>query len=56
MALLRTLLNLVWLARIVGGMPQAADDVSELGWFTRDQLPPMHEIAMGEPLERWLET
>jgi ADP-ribose pyrophosphatase YjhB (NUDIX family) len=52
----RMVLNLVWLARVVGGMPQAADDVSELGWFTRDQLPPMHEIAMGEPLERWLET
>jgi 8-oxo-dGTP diphosphatase len=51
----RTVLNLVWLARVVGGTARAADDVSELGWFARDELPPMEEVAMAEPLERWLE-
>ena len=51
----RTVLNLVWRARVVGGTPCAADDVSELGWFARDELPPLREIAMAEPLERWLE-
>ena len=49
------MLNLVWLARVVGGTPRAADDVTELRWFTLDQLPPLREIAMAEPLERWLE-
>jgi len=51
----RTVLNLVWLARVVGGTEEAADDVSELGWFARDELPPMEEVAMAEPLERWLQ-
>jgi len=50
----RTVLNLVWTCRVVGGTPQAADDVTELGWFARDELPPMREISMAEPLERWL--
>ena len=51
----RIVLNLVWLARVVGGIPNAADDVTELAWFARDELPPLREIAMAEPLERWLE-
>lgn len=38
-------LNLYWTARIVGGDPQAADDVSELRWFAPDELPPDEEIA-----------
>jgi 8-oxo-dGTP diphosphatase len=50
----RTVLNLVWFARVVGGTPRAADDVSELRWFARDELP-LREISMAEPLERWLE-
>ena len=28
-------------ARVVGGTPRAADDVSELRWFARDELPPL---------------
>jgi 8-oxo-dGTP diphosphatase len=52
----RTVLNLVWMSRVVGGTPRAADDVSELAWFARDELPPMDEIAMAEPMERWLES
>jgi ADP-ribose pyrophosphatase YjhB (NUDIX family) len=51
----RTVLNLVWTARVVGGTPRAADDVSELRWFARDELPPLREIALAEPVARWLE-
>lgn len=43
------LLNLVWDARITGGDPAPADDVSELRWFPRDALPPEDELAF-----RWL--
>ena len=38
-------LNLYWSARLVGGEPEAADDVSELAWFPPDELPPAREIA-----------
>ncbi len=51
----RVVLNLVWLAEVRAGEPQAADDVSELRWFARDELPPLEEVAMAEPLARWLE-
>jgi len=51
----RTVLNLVWLARVVGGEACPADDVSELRWFSRGGLPPLDEIALAEPLVRWLE-
>ena len=50
----RTVLNLVWLARVVSGEEHAADDVSELRWFTREELPPLDEIPMAEPLAVWL--
>jgi ADP-ribose pyrophosphatase YjhB (NUDIX family) len=40
-----TTLNLFWTARVVGGEPRAADDVSELRWFEPDQLPPERELA-----------
>lgn len=51
----RWVLNLVWLARVTGGEAKAADDVSELRWFSRAELPPLEGIAMGEPLALWLE-
>ncbi|HZQ65178.1 MAG TPA: NUDIX domain-containing protein [Gaiellaceae bacterium] len=51
----RIVLNLVWCARVLGGEEQAADDVSELRWFARDELPPLDEIAMAEPLRAWLD-
>ena len=38
-------LNMYWTARIVGGDPQPADDVSELRWFDRDKLPRADELA-----------
>jgi 8-oxo-dGTP diphosphatase len=42
-------LNLVWEATIVRGEPEPADDVSELRWFARDDLPRDDELAF-----RWL--
>jgi ADP-ribose pyrophosphatase YjhB (NUDIX family) len=47
----RMVLNLVWRARVVGGEPSPADDVSELGWFAADELPA--RTAMDEPLRLW---
>jgi 8-oxo-dGTP diphosphatase len=38
-------LNLYWTARVAGGEPEAADDVSELRWFGADELPPLAELA-----------
>jgi 8-oxo-dGTP diphosphatase len=38
-------LNLYWTARVIGGDPEAADDVSELQWFAPHGLPPAEEIA-----------
>jgi 8-oxo-dGTP diphosphatase len=51
----RMVLNLVWRARVVGGEEHAADDVSELCWFGRDELPPLAEIALAEPIVAWLD-
>ena len=33
-------LNLYWTARVTGGEPEPADDVSELRWFAPDELRP----------------
>ncbi|HEX6699493.1 MAG TPA: NUDIX domain-containing protein [Gaiellaceae bacterium] len=52
----RSTLNLYWLARAVGGEPRAADDVSELRWFAKAELPPEEEIAftnVAEVLAAW---
>ena len=38
-------LNLYWTARVVGGEAAPADDVSELRWFGRDELPTADELA-----------
>jgi len=38
-------LNLYWTARIVSGEPTPADDVSELRWFSLDDLPTDDELA-----------
>jgi NAD+ diphosphatase len=45
----KSVLNLVWEARIVSGHAVAADDVSELQWFAKDELPEDGELAF-----RWL--
>jgi NAD+ diphosphatase len=38
-------LNLYWTARITGGEPAPDDDVDELRWFARDDLPSKDELA-----------
>jgi len=38
-------LNLYWTALVVGGVAVPADDVSELRWFERDELPAASELA-----------
>ena len=50
-------LNLYWAARVLGGEPEAADDVSELGWFRADELPPPEQMAfhIAEVLAAWRE-
>jgi hypothetical protein len=50
----RWVLNLVWEAEVTGGEPAPADDVAELRWFARDELPPLEEVAMAEPLVAWV--
>jgi ADP-ribose pyrophosphatase YjhB (NUDIX family) len=49
-------LNIFYLARIVGGTPAPASDVSEIAWFGRDELPPASEIAfacVADALDQW---
>jgi ADP-ribose pyrophosphatase YjhB (NUDIX family) len=50
-------LNLYWTARIVAGSPAPMDDVSELGWFAPDELPPADELAfhIADVLRFWRE-
>jgi 8-oxo-dGTP diphosphatase len=38
-------LNFYWTARAVGGEPAPADDVDDLRWFARDELPGREELA-----------
>jgi NAD+ diphosphatase len=38
-------LNLYWTARIASGEPEPADDVAEVAWFARDELPRWDEFA-----------
>jgi ADP-ribose pyrophosphatase YjhB (NUDIX family) len=49
-------LNFHWEARIVAGEPAPADDVADLRWFPREDLPPRDEFAFRntvEILELW---
>ena len=49
-------LNVCWAARVIGGEPDPADDVSELRWFSPEELPPPEEFAFRnsiELLEAW---
>lgn len=41
----RDVLCLTWLARAVGGEAHAGDDLVELRWFGRDELPSPAELA-----------
>jgi 8-oxo-dGTP diphosphatase len=38
-------LSLYWTMQLAGGEPVAADDVAELRWFSRDDLPGPDELA-----------
>ena len=38
-------LNLYWTARVTGGEAAPADDVDDLRWFERDELPEPGELA-----------
>jgi 8-oxo-dGTP diphosphatase len=38
-------LNLYWTACAVSGEPKAADDVDDLRWFSRDELPARDQLA-----------
>jgi len=52
------ILSLNWTARILGGTPAAADDISEIRWFAADELPGEEEIAFPsvvEIVQRWRE-
>jgi ADP-ribose pyrophosphatase YjhB (NUDIX family) len=46
-------INLYWTARITAGEPRPGDDVEELRWFTRDELPEQLAFHTGEVLARW---
>jgi 8-oxo-dGTP diphosphatase len=50
-------LNLYWTARVVAGFAEAADDVSEVGWFALDALPPARDLAfhIADVLRVWRE-
>ena len=53
-----SILSLNWTARILGGTPAAADDISEIRWFAADELPGEEEIAftsVAEIVQRWRE-
>jgi ADP-ribose pyrophosphatase YjhB (NUDIX family) len=41
----KSTLNLFWTARVLAGEASPADDVSEIRWFRRDELPPADELA-----------
>lgn len=48
--------NFCWTARVVGGDLEPADDVAELRWFSRDDLPPPEDLAFpnsAELLRAW---
>lgn len=52
-------LNLYWEARPGDGEPQPADDVYDLRWFGRDELPSDEEIAfanVAEVLRVWTDS
>jgi 8-oxo-dGTP diphosphatase len=46
---------IVYLARWVGGSPQASDDVDHVGFFSPGALPPLAFRATQQAVARWLE-
>jgi ADP-ribose pyrophosphatase YjhB (NUDIX family) len=52
-----SVLNLVWEAHVTGGDPAPADDVTELRWFGRDELPHDDDLAftwLAPTLRDWI--
>jgi ADP-ribose pyrophosphatase YjhB (NUDIX family) len=50
----RSVLCLLWYARVVGGVEEAADDVLELGWFAPDELPDdVGPSALADAVSLW---
>ena len=47
----RIVLGLTWLARVVGGTPRAGDDLVELRWFARSELPEAADVAFAGQLD-----
>ena len=50
-------LNLYWTARVLGGDPEPADDVSEIRWFPPDALPRRDQFAfhVADVVSAWKE-
>jgi ADP-ribose pyrophosphatase YjhB (NUDIX family) len=49
-------LSLNWTARVLGGEARPADDISDIRWFARDELPPPEQCAfriVSEIVETW---
>jgi 8-oxo-dGTP diphosphatase len=52
----RATLNLCWTARVVGGELRLSEELAEVRWFARDELPERDELAFpncGELLDAW---
>jgi ADP-ribose pyrophosphatase YjhB (NUDIX family) len=47
----QSILSLNWTARVLGGTPAPADDISEIGWFAADELPEPEEIGFPSVVE-----
>jgi 8-oxo-dGTP diphosphatase len=49
----RATINLYWTARITAGEPRPDDDVEELRWFGRGELPGNLAFHIADVLRRW---
>lgn len=52
----QAILSLNWTARVLGGEPAPADDISEIRWFAPGELPSPDEIAfpsVAEIVDLW---
>ena len=52
----RTVLCLTWVAAVTAGAERAGDDLAELAWFDRDELPGAAELAFShyaDALSAW---
>ena len=47
----QSILSLNWTARVLGGTPAPADDISEIRWFSAEELPAPEEIGFPSVVE-----